>query len=72
MKYTLACFMAFFVAGGVWAQNKGEATLKAKISIISKMTLEEKIDMLHGNAPKYGMVSQLNVLFYNSKTRSFL
>ena len=72
MKYTIACFMAFFVAGGVWAQNKSEAALKAKISsIISKMTLEKK-DVLHGNAPKYGMVSQLNVLFYNSKTRSFL
>jgi beta-glucosidase len=35
--------MAFFVAGGVWAQNKSEAALKAKISIIiSKMTLKKK------------------------------
>ena len=51
MKYTIACFMAFFLAGSVSAQNKSEAALKAKInSIIKKMTLEEKIDMLHGNA----------------------
>ncbi|WDF80614.1 glycoside hydrolase family 3 C-terminal domain-containing protein [Mucilaginibacter sp. KACC 22773] len=51
MKYTIACFMAFFVAGGVSAQNKSEVALKAKInSIVSKMTLEEKIGMLHGNA----------------------
>lgn len=40
--------MAFFVAGGVSAQTKSEVALKAKInSIVSKMTLEEKIDMLH-------------------------
>jgi beta-glucosidase len=51
MKYTIACFMAFLVAGGVSAQNKSEVALKAKInSIVSKMTLEEKIGMLHGNA----------------------
>ncbi|MBB6109231.1 glycoside hydrolase family 3 C-terminal domain-containing protein [Mucilaginibacter lappiensis] len=51
MKYTIACFMAFFVAGGVSAQNKSELALKTKInSIIKKMTLEEKIGMLHGNA----------------------
>ncbi|WP_373615335.1 glycoside hydrolase family 3 C-terminal domain-containing protein [Mucilaginibacter sp. OAE612] len=43
--------MAFFLAGGVSAQNKGEAVSNAKInSIVSKMTLEEKIEMLHGNA----------------------
>ncbi|SDP54326.1 beta-glucosidase [Mucilaginibacter sp. OK268] len=51
MKYTIACFMAFCVAGGVSAQNKSEVALKAKINgIVSKMTLEEKIEMLHGNA----------------------
>lgn len=51
MKYIIACFMAFFVAGGVSAQNKSEVALNAKINrIVSKMTLEEKIDMLHGNA----------------------
>ncbi|MDR6943833.1 glycoside hydrolase family 3 C-terminal domain-containing protein [Mucilaginibacter pocheonensis] len=51
MKYIIACFMAFFVAGGVSAQNKSEAALNAKINrIVSKMTLEEKIEMLHGNA----------------------
>lgn len=47
MKYTIACFMAFFVAGGVWAQNKSEVALKTKINgIVSKMMLEEKIDVL--------------------------
>lgn len=51
MKYTIACFMAFLVAGGVSAQNKSEVVLNAKInSIVSKMTLDEKIEMLHGNA----------------------
>ncbi|MGF7077059.1 glycoside hydrolase family 3 C-terminal domain-containing protein [Mucilaginibacter sp. 3215] len=51
MKYTIACFMAFFVTGGVSAQNKSQAALKVKInSIVRKMTLEEKIGMLHGNA----------------------
>jgi beta-glucosidase len=51
MKYTIACFMAFFVAVGVSAQNKSEVALNARInSIVSKMTLEEKIEMLHGNA----------------------
>ncbi|WP_091208608.1 glycoside hydrolase family 3 C-terminal domain-containing protein [Mucilaginibacter gossypiicola] len=51
MKYTIACIIAFFLFGEVSAQSKSEAALKAKInSIISKMTLEEKIAMLHGNA----------------------
>ena len=51
MKYTLACFMAFLVAGGVWAQNKSEVAFNAKINnIVSKMTLKEKIDIHHGNA----------------------
>lgn len=40
-----------FVYGNVAAQNKSEAALQVKISsIIKKMTLEEKITMLHGNA----------------------
>ncbi len=47
MTYTIACCMAFFVTGGVWAQNKSEVALKTKINgIVSKMTLEEKIDLL--------------------------
>jgi beta-glucosidase len=51
MKYTIACIIAIFLFGKVSAQSKNEAALKAKInSIISKMTLEEKIAMLHGNA----------------------
>jgi beta-glucosidase len=51
MKYTIACFIMLFLAGSVSAQNKSEVALKAKInSIIKKMTIEEKIGMLHGNA----------------------
>ncbi|WP_413668354.1 glycoside hydrolase family 3 C-terminal domain-containing protein [Mucilaginibacter sp. Mucisp86] len=51
MKYTIACIIALFLFGKVSAQSKDEAALKAKINgIISKMTLEEKIAMLHGNA----------------------
>ncbi|MCR8558837.1 glycoside hydrolase family 3 C-terminal domain-containing protein [Mucilaginibacter sp. BJC16-A38] len=63
MKYTIACFMAFLVAGEVLAQNKSEVALTAKINnILRKMTLEEKIQMLHGNAlfssagvPRFGI-----------------
>lgn len=51
MKYTITCVIMLFLFSGVSAQNKREAALKAKInSIIKKMTLEEKIGMLHGNA----------------------
>ncbi|WP_419698565.1 glycoside hydrolase family 3 C-terminal domain-containing protein [Mucilaginibacter sp. NFX135] len=51
MKYTIACIMAFLVAGGVSAQSKSEVALTTKINrIIRKMMLEEKIGMLHGNA----------------------
>ncbi|MEZ2338000.1 hypothetical protein AB6735_20290, partial [Mucilaginibacter sp. RCC_168] len=51
MKYTIACIMVFLVAGGVSAQSKSEAALTTKINrVIRKMTLEEKIGMLHGNA----------------------
>lgn len=51
MKYIITCVIALFLFGGVSAQNKNEAAIKLKInSIIKKMTLEEKIAMLHGNA----------------------
>jgi len=51
MKYIITCVIALFLFGSVSAQNKNEAALKLKInSIIKKMTLEEKIEMLHGNA----------------------
>jgi len=51
IKYITACVVAFFLFGNVSAQNKNEAVLQVKIStIIKKMTLEEKIAMLHGNA----------------------
>jgi beta-glucosidase len=51
MKYIITCAFALFLLGNVSAQNKKEAALNAKISsIIKKMTLEEKIEMLHGNA----------------------
>ncbi|WP_429264634.1 glycoside hydrolase family 3 C-terminal domain-containing protein [Mucilaginibacter sp. 3215] len=51
MKYIITCIIALFLFSGVSAQNKNEAALKLKInSIIKKMTLEEKIEMLHGNA----------------------
>ncbi|MFB0494763.1 beta-glucosidase [Mucilaginibacter sp. OAE612] len=51
MKYIITCIIALFLFGSVSAQNKNDAALKLKInSIIKKMTLEEKIEMLHGNA----------------------
>jgi beta-glucosidase len=51
MKYTITCFIALFLSSGVSAQNKNDASLKTKINnIVRKMTLEEKIEMLHGNA----------------------
>lgn len=51
MKYITACLATLFLFGHVSAQNKQEAALKVKIDgIIKKMTLEEKIAMLHGNA----------------------
>ena len=41
----------FFNLGNSIGTNKNEAALQAKISgIVKKMTLEEKIGMLHGNA----------------------
>ena len=51
IKYITAFTTVFFVFGTALAQNKTEAALQVKISrIIKKMTLEEKIAMLHGNA----------------------
>lgn len=51
MKYIITCITALFLFSGISAQNKNDAALKLKInSIIKKMTLEEKIEMLHGNA----------------------
>lgn len=51
MKYTIACIIALFLISKVSAQTKSEAAFKVKINgIVSKMTLEEKIGMLHGNA----------------------
>src|ERR1035437_9299574 len=63
MKYTIACFIALFVFNGVSAQRKTGVPLEVKITnIINKMTLEEKIQMLHGNAlfssagvPRFGI-----------------
>src|ERR1044072_5175208 len=50
-KYITLCSIAVFLCCNVSAQNKSEAALQIKINrIIEKMTLEEKIDMLHGNA----------------------
>ncbi|MBB6112905.1 beta-glucosidase [Mucilaginibacter lappiensis] len=51
MKYIITCVMALLLFSGVSAQNKADVSLNTKInSIIRKMTLEEKIEMLHGNA----------------------
>jgi beta-glucosidase len=51
MKYMMAGLAMILSLGTVSAQNKQEAVLQTKInSIIKKMTLEEKIAMLHGNA----------------------
>jgi beta-glucosidase len=63
MKYIVACLTLALFAGSVSAQNKSEAALQSKISgIIKKMTLEEKIEMLHGNALfSSGGVKRLNI-----------
>ena len=51
IKYITALAVALCLFGNVSAQNKSEVALQNKISsIIKKMTLEEKIAMLHGNA----------------------
>lgn len=50
MKY-ITCIAAILLTQMAWAQSKSETALKAKISsVIKQMTLEEKIEMLHGNA----------------------
>ena len=50
-KYVMALAAAFCAFGNVSAQNNTEAALKVKINgVIKKMTLKEKIAMLHGNA----------------------
>ncbi len=51
IKYILICPLAIFVFGAAFAQRKNESVLKNKISaVVKKMTLKEKIAMLHGNA----------------------
>ncbi|MCR8557216.1 glycoside hydrolase family 3 C-terminal domain-containing protein [Mucilaginibacter sp. BJC16-A38] len=51
IKYIIVSVAVLFLFGNVSAQNKKEVALQAKISnIIKKMTLEEKIEMIHGNA----------------------
>jgi beta-glucosidase len=51
MKYIITCAIVFFLSVNVFAQNKNETALRIKInSVVKKMTLEEKIQMLHGNA----------------------
>lgn len=51
VKYLTPCVAAFLMFGNASAQNKNEAALQARISsLIKKMTLAEKIGMLHGNA----------------------
>jgi beta-glucosidase len=51
IKFIITGAAALCMLNKVSAQNKNEAALQSKISsIIKKMTLEEKIGMLHGNA----------------------
>lgn len=54
MKYMISCLAVFFLFTNVSAQNKNEAGIQAKINgVIKKMTLNEKIAMLHGDALFY-------------------
>ena len=54
MKYVIACVIALFLLDNASAQNKSEAALQTKINnIVKKMTLDEKIAMLHGSATFY-------------------
>ena len=54
MKYAIASVIALFLFVNVSAQNNNEAALQVKINgIIKKMTLEEKVAMLHGSATFY-------------------
>lgn len=51
IKYPIVFVALLFVFGNVIAQNNNDTALKMKINrMIKKMTLEEKIGMLHGNA----------------------
>ena len=51
IKSIITFAAAFLMLNNASAQNKSEAALQSKISsIIKKMTLAEKIGMLHGNA----------------------
>jgi beta-glucosidase len=50
MKYIIICVFGILLVGHARAQKQTEASINLKIgSIIKKMTLEEKIAMLHGN-----------------------
>jgi beta-glucosidase len=54
MKYIIVSALALLMFGRVSAQTTNEAALQAKISkVVKKMTLEEKIGMLHGDALFY-------------------
>ncbi|WP_183573541.1 glycoside hydrolase family 3 C-terminal domain-containing protein [Mucilaginibacter sp. X5P1] len=54
MKYAIAGVIILFLFVNASAQNNTEAALQVKISgIIKKMTLEEKVAMLHGSATFY-------------------
>jgi len=54
MKYVIAGALALLAFGNASAQTKSEAALDAKINgLVKKMTLEEKIGMLHGDALFY-------------------
>jgi beta-glucosidase len=54
MKYAIASVIALFLFVNASAQNNTEAALQVKINgIIKKMTLEEKVAMLHGSATFY-------------------
>lgn len=57
------CISVLFLSFQLKAQTKGDAALTKKINgIVKKMTLEEKIEMLHGNALfSSGGVKRLNI-----------
>lgn len=63
MKYILICALSLLLTVTTKAQQQTEANINLKISgIIKKMTLEEKIAMLHGNGlfssagvPRFGI-----------------
>jgi beta-glucosidase len=64
MKYTIICAVALlFLNKNAMAQRQTDAALKIKIRhIIKQMTLEEKIEMLHGNALfSSGGIKRLNI-----------